>query len=145
MALSPRGRNWPHDPLAEMRRVQSEMNRLFEGLPLGSTGEFPLINVWSDSEGVVVTSLLPGVGSENIDITIQEDTLTLKGERLPPEVEGATWHRHERPTGAFARTVVLPFRVDAERAEAMYDHGVLAIRLERPKEDRPRQIKISKP
>jgi HSP20 family protein len=144
MALSPMGRFWSRDPFAEMRRVQSEMNRLFEGMPLDAAGEFPQINVWSDAEGVVVTALLPGVGSDNINITVQEDTLTLKGERALTDAEAATWHRRERPAGSFARTVVLPFRVDADATEAMYDQGVLAIRLKRPTEDQPRQIKISK-
>lgn len=144
MAQSPLGRLWSRDPFAEMRRVQSEMNRLFEGLPSGAQSEFPAINVWSDPDGVVVTALLPGVGSDNISITVQEDTLTLKGERPPAAAEDATWHRRERPAGAFARTVVLPFRVDADQTEAMYDQGVLAVRLKRPQSDRPRQIKISK-
>jgi HSP20 family protein len=68
----------------------------------------------------------------------------LRGQREPEQVgEDATVHRQERATGPFARTVVLPFRLDADKVSARFERGVLALSLPRPEADKPRQIKIA--
>lgn len=144
MLLSQLGRTgW--DPFAEMRRVQNDMNRLFsdiEGRPAGRT--FPPINLWVGEDSLVVTAELAGIGRDDIELTVHEDTLTIQGKRAPrADAEKAAWHRRERAFGTFARTVELPFRVDPDKVEARFTNGVLEVELQRPAADRPKKIKIS--
>lgn len=144
MALIPVGSRRGVDPLEEIRRMQAEMNQRFESLPTRSVEEFPPMNIWTGEEGIVVTMQIPGVQEGDVDITLQEDTLTIKGVRKPSEEgEGVTYHRRERQFGEFARSIVLPYRVDIDKADARFDGGVLGVRIARPEEDRPQRIKIS--
>jgi len=144
MVLRPIGRFHMFDPFTELQRVQAEMNRLFGELSEAAPAEYPPINIWTGSDGIVVMVQIPGIDSDDIELTVQEDTVTIKGERKPPKEEaGVTFHRRERAFGPFARTVVLPYRVDPDDTEAMFDDGVLAVRFRRPKEDRPKRIDIS--
>jgi HSP20 family protein len=133
---------WP-DFFRDMRRTQEQMNRLFRGLPLTVTSEYPPVNVWIGSDGAIVTAEIPGVKQDQVDITVYQNTLNLRGERDPePIEEDAIVHRQERVTGTFARTVVLPFRIDADKVSARFERGVLMLALPRPASDKPRQIKI---
>lgn len=130
------------DPLAEMRRMQNEMNRLLSGFTAAMEQDFPPINLWLGENSVVVTAELPGLSEDDINISLQEDVLTLQGRRQPQIQEDVTWHRRERPYGSFARTLQLPFRADPDRAKARFNNGVLEIELERPEEDRPKKIAV---
>lgn len=140
---STRGETW--DPFQELSRLQDEMNRLFSDYrATGQTGDYPPVNLWAGDEGVVASAEVPGVAPEDLEITVQDNTLTLKGERRPPETgEEAVYHRRERAYGAFGRTIVLPFNVDPDQVEARFDDGILMIRLPRPAAERPKRIKIS--
>jgi HSP20 family protein len=137
------GARWP-DMAREMRRLQEEVNRLFGGIRPAAAGEYPPVNVWVGANGAIVTAEIPGLASDQIDITVHQDTVTLRGKREPavPDKE-ATVLREERESGAFARTLVLPFRVDAEKAAARFERGILVLELPRPAADKPRQIKIT--
>ena len=130
----------------EMERLRREMNRLFSTWPRQSSGGtasgYPAMNVWTDEDNAVVTAELPGVVLDDIDITVEDDVLTLRGSRKPDEVEGVTYHRQERRYGSFLRTFRLPFRVDAARVEASFAKGVLRIELPRAEEDKPRKITV---
>jgi HSP20 family protein len=130
------------DPFAELRRMQSEMNRLFSGVGATVTREFPPINLWLGDNSVVVTAELPGVGRDDVSLSLIEDVLTLEGERRPHDESGARWHRRERGYGSFARTIQLPFRVDPGNVQARFNNGILEIELQRPPEDRPKKIEI---
>ena len=142
MLLSDFGR-MGFDPFQEMRRVQQEMNRRLTGLTSEAAREFPPINLWVGEDSVAVTAELPGLSPEEVDVTVQENTLTLMGERVsPPEGEKTMWHRRERAFGRFSRTVQLPFRVDPDHVQARFAHGVLEVELHRPEADRPRKIQI---
>ena len=78
-------------------------------------------------------------------ITIRRDIVTLRGNRPPEAVEqGAVVQPEERMHGAFARTIVLPFRVDADKASARFEHGVVSLTLPRPEDDKPHQIKVAR-
>lgn len=145
MALSVFGRGWPQDPFTELRRMQAEMDQLLSRYDGPVTAEFPLVNLWTSPEDVVFTARLPGVDKDAVDLTIQNDTLTLRGQRGGEDEGGAetVYHRRERPRGTFARTIVLPFEVEADSAEAMFSDGVLAVRLKRPEAERPRRINIT--
>jgi HSP20 family protein len=130
------------DPFAELRRMQSEMNRIFSGLGAAVTREFPPVNLWLGDNSVLITAELPGVGRDDISITLLEDVLTLEGERRPRQEGEVRWHRRERSYGSFSRTIQLPFRVDPDSVQARFDNGILEIELQRPPEDRPKKIEI---
>jgi HSP20 family protein len=135
---------WP-DMFRDMRRTQRQLNRLLGDLRSAATAEFPPVNVWVGAQGALLAAEIPGVASEQIDITVQQSTITLQGKREPEVVDGeAIVHRQERMSGSFSRTVVLPFRVDAERVSAQFQRGVLTLELPRPAADQPRQIKLSR-
>lgn len=137
------GGRWP-DLARDMRRLQEEMNRTFGGFRFAVPAEYPPVNVWAGADGAIITAEIPGVAPDQIDITVHQDTVTLRGKREPAAPgKGATVHREERTVGAFARTLVLPFRVDSEKASARFERGVLILELPRPPADKPRQIKIN--
>jgi HSP20 family protein len=129
-----------------MDRLQREMNRFFETyspVRYRPAPSFPAMNIWSNEEGVLITSEVPGVKSEDIDIQVVGDTLTLSGERKPDEVQGdARYHRQERGYGKFARSIQLPFSVDVNRVDARFKNGVLLIKLPRAEEDKPKKIAV---
>lgn len=131
------------DPFVELRRMQSEMNRLFSGFSASTAREFPPINIWLGQDSVVVTAELPGVTREDVNLNLQEDVLTLAGRRQPrQEQENVSWQRRERAYGSFSRAVQLPFRVDPDKVAARFTDGVLEIELQRLEADRPRKIEI---
>jgi HSP20 family protein len=134
------------DPVTQMRRAQQDMNRLFGGLRLAPRAEYPPVNVWAGPDGAIVTTAVPGVALEEIDIAVHRDTVTLRGNRKPEEVGDpeAIIHRQEHIYGPFVRSIILPFRVDAEKTAARYSRGVLILELQRPVEDRPHKIKIAR-
>ena len=137
-------------PWREMERLRRDMNRLFGDWPRTqsplatwtNSASYPAMNVWTGDDKIILTAELPGISLEALDISVEEDTLTLRGERRPEEVEGATYHRRERRHGTFMRTFRLPFRVDADGVEATFKSGVLNISLPRAEEDRPRKIQV---
>jgi HSP20 family protein len=131
------------DPFLEMRRMQQEMNQRLTGLTADAAQEFPPINLWVGEDSVAVTAELPGISPDEVDLTVRENTLTLKGAREPRvEDDKSVWHRRERAYGSFSRTVQLPFRVDPEHVEAHFADGLLEVELRRPEADRPKKIQI---
>jgi HSP20 family protein len=133
---------WP-DVFREMRRAQDEVNRIFGGLRFAVRTEFPPVNMWAGEDKVIVMAEMPGVSPDAVDVTVHQDTVTLRGKREPEAVgDDAVPLRQERPRGAFVRTMMLPFRVDADRAAARFVYGVLTLDLPRPASDQPRQIKV---
>lgn len=130
------------DPFLEMRRMQSEMSRLFSGFTSATTRDFPPINIWLGENRVVVTAELPGVTSSDVNLSLQEDVLTLAGKREPKTQENVNWQRRERAYGTFSRVVQLPFRVDPDKVQGRFINGTLEIELERLEADRPKKIEI---
>lgn len=132
------------DPFAEMRRIQSEANRLFadfEGRAVSTA--YPPVNLWVGEDSLVVTTELPGLDQSDLDIQVRESTLTIGGTRKAPNNgQEASWHRQERAYGSFSRTLELPFRVDPEKVQARFTNGVLEIELQRPEQDKPRRIQV---
>lgn len=131
----------------ELSRLQREMNRLFERAPswpgLSAAQGYPAVNVWTQGDGAIVTAELPGVEPGCIDISVQDDTLTVRGTReCREEEENVTYHRRERRSGAFARTIQLPFQVEGNGVEATFEKGVLQIMLPRAEEDKPKRITV---
>lgn len=135
-------RTW--SPFDELRSLQREMNRLFDGYEGGtSMYRFPALNVWGNEENVVVTAELPGLEIEDLDICVVNNQLTIKGERRNDKpAEDAVCHRKERSDGAFVRTVRLPYAIENDQVEAKYERGVLTVTLPRHEQTKPRQIEI---
>lgn len=136
--------NWEgHDPFAEMRRLQDEVNRLFSSYQFAPSASFPPVNAYANEDGVAITAQLPGVEQDDLDISVFRDTLTLRGKRAPDAVESQAYHRRERGYGEFVRNISLPFQVDPDRVEATMHDGMLRISLHRPDQDKPKRIKVS--
>ena len=127
---------------SDMARLQDDMNRLYSRLQ-PRNADFPPVNVWTGEESLVVTSELPGVELNNLEISVVGDTLTLRGERAGERLgEGDTYHRRERGYGRFTRTLQLPYRVEADEVSASLRNGVLNITLPRAYAERPRKIEV---
>jgi HSP20 family protein len=102
------------------------------------------MNAWTNEDSAVVTAELPGVGIEDVEITVEKDTLSLRGRREPEELEeGASYHRRERRFGGFTRAFRLPFHVDAGEVKAEFKNGLLTIVLPRAEADKPQKIAIT--
>jgi HSP20 family protein len=127
--------------------LQRELARLSTAAPafdmgISGRGGFPLVNVFSDNEGYVVRVEAPGLQLDHVTIESQGRTLTLKGERVLKTLEGGSFHRRERNSGTFARSVQIPADGEVERAHASYQHGMLTIRVPKREEVKPRQISV---
>lgn len=132
------------DPFADLRQLQSQMNRLFDtGAQGNRDGAWPPVNMWLGDDSVVVTAEMPGVAQDDIDLTVRENTLIIAGKRnSPTDDEDSAWHRRERPQGEFSRRIRLPLRVDPDKVEARVKNGILEIEMSRPDAERPRKIKV---
>ena len=131
----------------EMDKIQREMNRLFDSTfsrRYRTAPSFPAVNVWANEDGLVITAEVPGISTEDLEIVVVGETLTLSGSRALDELNGGgKYQRHERGFGDFTRTVQLPFPVDAEKVVASFSDGVLGITLPRMEEDKPKKITVT--
>ena len=132
----------------EMDQLRRDMDRLWEQAigPERSrrrAGVFPLLNLSEDKDHVYVRAELAGVRPEDIDITLEDNKLVLRGERkIPTEEKVVGYHRREREAGSFRRVVRLPDRLDAAKVEAIFKDGILTITLAKPEEIKPKQITV---
>jgi HSP20 family protein len=130
----------------EMGRMQREMNKMMGGFsferPL-SAAVFPAINAWTTEDEELVTAQLPGVNPDDIELSIVNDVLTISGERKAAEAnDEMRYHRRERTTGKFSRSIQLAFAVAADKVTAGYENGVLKVTLPRAEADKPRKITV---
>ncbi len=106
-------------------------------------GVFPPVNLYETEREYVLTAEVPGLRGEDLDVTLDGQRLTLRGERrIDAPAENVSVHRRERQAGVFHRTVALPENVDREKVEATYRHGVLVVRIPKPAAQQPRRIAI---
>jgi HSP20 family protein len=125
-----------------MHKIQQQLNRILTASE--SPGEFPAVDVWVSETGAIMRAELPGIEAEDVDVSLNNDALTIKGSRKPHEAkDGETCHRQERSFGQFARTLSLPFAVEADMVEAKFTNGILKITLPRAEAEKPRKISIS--
>ncbi len=131
-------------PFDELRSLQREMNRLFDGYETRTAmSRFPALNVWGNEENIVVTAELPGLETADLDISVVNNQLTIKGERKGDKpAEDAVCHRREREAGKFVRTVRLPFAVENDKVTAKYENGVLTVYMPRHEATKPKRIEI---
>ncbi|MBN1471290.1 MAG: Hsp20/alpha crystallin family protein [Syntrophaceae bacterium] len=132
----------------ELERMRRDMDRLLEGfsgrafLPSGA-GVFPLVNLTEDKDAFYVRAELPGVKSDELNISATANTLSITGERkLADEGKDVRYHRREREAGSFSRIISLPGEVDADRIEADLKNGMLTIRIPKAEAAKPKQITV---
>lgn len=135
------------DPFRDITTLRDEMNRLFnrtvgEGVSSGSAWT-PAVDIFDTDQAIVLRAELPGLTPEDIDIEIDDNVLTLKGERRFEEtVQEGRYYRLERAYGHFQRNVTLPQGVKADEISASFDNGVLSVRVPKADEVRPRKIAV---
>lgn len=140
--------NMPSSVFDELWRLQQEVGDLFGSWssPLGirslPRGSFPAINVGQTPERVEVYLFAPGIDPKSLDISIQQNLLTVSGKREIGSEEEADYYRQERFSGEFRRVISLPEDVDPERVQAKYVDGIVQIGVQRRESARPRQIEI---
>jgi HSP20 family protein len=138
------------DPFREFSTLQDRMNRLFrdsygEGQDALTTTSFaPAVDVYEDEHNITLKIEVPGIDEKDIDVRVENNTLTVHGERkFEKEEKEENFRRVERQYGNFTRTFTLPATVDAEKVTANYDKGVLKIQLSKKAEAKPKQIKVN--
>lgn len=136
------------EPFRELAQLQGEMSRLFNGFAdgpsRGSQGWVPALDVWETDNELVYAFDLPGLTEDGISIEVQDDTLTVSGERTKTaKQESDRFFRFERRYGSFARAVGLPAGVDESKIAAAYTNGVLEVRVPKPEEAKPRRIQLA--
>lgn len=141
----------PFEVMRELASMQDRMNRMWGSFPdrgsedVTSRGRWvPPVDIYeSDAREVMLQIDLPGLRREDIDVTVENNTLTVKGDRRRDEsLDEDRYHRIERATGAFSRSFTLPNTLDGGKVRAEYRDGVLTIAVPLREEARPRQIQV---
>jgi HSP20 family protein len=138
------------EPFGDLVSLRDAMDRLFEesfvrmrGLPTPFGAEALAVDVYETADSVVITTSVPGIAAEDLDITITGDLLTIKGETKAEEkVEKESYIRQERRYGSFSRSIRLPGTLVADKAEAAFDKGVLTLTIPKSEESKPKTIKV---
>jgi len=135
------------EPFREFAALQNEMTRLMGGLVEGNdrTNQAwaPPVDVWETDSEIVYAFDLPGIPEDKIAIELEDNALTVSGEReRSEEVSGERFYRYERRFGSFSRTIGLPQGTDESSIKAQYADGVLEIHVAKPEEPKPRRIQI---
>src|SRR5271165_2169703 len=140
------------DPIRELYSLQNRMNRLFEEQygggkedSLTTAGAFvPPVDIYEDEHSIQLKLEVPGIEEKDLDIKVENNTLTVSGERkFEKEEKEENFHRIERHYGSFTRSFTLPSTVNPEDVSAEYSNGVLKIRLGKRAEAKPKQIKVN--
>jgi HSP20 family protein len=143
------------EPFRDLVSIQDRMNRLFDeafrGVSRSAEGDWalggswaPAVDVFEHEGNIVLKAELPGVDPKDVDIRVENNTLTLRGERhFDSEVKREDYHRVERSYGSFARSFSLPSVVAVDKIKAEYKDGVLRLTLPTKEEAKPKQIAIS--
>ncbi len=134
-----------------INRLRGAMHRLFEEVLEDSASShsghsqaatFPALNVWEDTSSVFVEAELPGLTLEDIEVLVTADELTVKGNRQGVMSEKQVYHRQERGTGAFSRTLRLPLSLSTDKVSATLRDGVLLVTIPKAEDVRPRKVEV---
>ncbi len=140
------------EPFRDFSTLQDRINRVFRDSYPGqgqdeslSTSTFaPAVDVYEDEHQVTLKIEVPGIDEKDIDVRVENNTLTVHGERkIDKEEKEENYRRVERQYGSFTRTFTLPTTVDTEKVSANYDKGVLKVALPKKAEAKPKQIKVN--
>jgi HSP20 family protein len=135
-------------PFREFERLRRQMDEIYGAftggtLPMPSAGVFPLINVTEDTNNYYVRAELPGIKSDELDIQVTGEAISISGERkIPVEGNNVRYHRREREAGTFSRSINLPSEIDVNKVEASMENGVLKVSIPKSKAAKPRQITV---
>lgn len=141
------------DPFRDLMTLREKMNRLFEDTftTRGEEKELisgkwtPSVDIYESENALVLSAELPGIEEDDIEIKIENNTLTLKGERkFEKETKEENYHRVERAYGSFSRSFTLPHYIDHDKIKAEHENGVLKITMPKKPELKPRKVKILK-
>ena len=139
------------EPFRELATLRDRMDRLFDQYSRGWGADEgletslwnPPVDVYETHESIVIKADLPEVAPNEVDIAVEGNTLTVRGERKrESEINEKDYHRVERSYGTFARSFTLPATIDADKIEANFSQGVLKINLPKREESKPKQIKV---
>lgn len=137
------------DPFREMTSLRRAVDRMFDEpfefprLWEGSTNWGPALDLMEKADNYVVKASLPGVAPEAVEITLTDNVLTIKGEtKAEQEDEQENYHLRERHYGSFMRSITLPTAVDADKVEAVNEHGVLTLTLPKSEAVKPKKITV---
>ena len=137
------------DPFREVVALQNRMNSLFREMnegdnPLAAASFVPAVDIYEDAKKVVLKLEVPGMEEKDLDVRVENNTLTVKGERkFEKDEKEENFHRIERRYGSFYRAFTLPTTVDTENVQASYNAGVLKVELNKKAEAQPKQIKVN--
>ncbi len=137
------------DPFREVATLQNRVNSLFREMndadsPLTTASFVPAVDIYEDSKKVVLKLEVPGIEEKDLDIRVENNTLTVKGERkFEKDEKEENFHRIERRYGSFYRAFTLPSTVDVEHVNANYTAGILKLELSKKPEAQPRQIRVN--
>jgi HSP20 family protein len=140
----------PLENMTNLRRLNSVLDEAFNGWPFqnqenGSltSSWLPPCDVFEDKNSVKIVAEIPGVDAEDVKISLENNLLTLRGEKKQhAEEQSERVHRYERSYGVFERTFSLPTTVDPEKIDAQYSHGVLTVTIPKSERARPREIPV---
>jgi HSP20 family protein len=146
-------RVWPSRPTFEASfgnfdQIRREMLRLLDtsvgdATPDPGAGVFPPMNITQDDDSFYLRAEIPGIKPAELSISALRNRISISGKReIPREHERVSYHRKERPEGAFNRAVTLPAEVDPERVDARYSDGILTLTLPKAEQAKPRQITV---
>jgi len=143
------------EPINDISNLSQRMDRMFEelmGRGLRRLAEddrlrgswSPAVNILEKKDAIVITADLPGLKAEDVDVTVDNGVLTIRGERRLEEAsEGETYHRVERVYGVFERTFTLPNSVDVNTIDAKFRNGEMVVTLPKREESKPRAVKVA--
>jgi HSP20 family protein len=135
------------DPFREMTTFEDQFNRLWRGVADGGRRQeswLPAVDVFDTKEAVVLKAELAGMKPEDIQIEVEDNVLTIKGERrFAEKVEEDRYYRVERRFGSFQRSLALPQGVKADDIQASYEDGILEVRVPKAEEEQPRKITVT--
>ena len=128
-----------------MENVYSTLANGVNNFRRNYTGVFPLVNLAEDDDSLYLTAELPGIDPQSLDLSVKNDTLTLKGSKRPETEEGkeVNYHRRERESGTFRRSLTLPVKIQTEAVGAKFKNGILTVTLPKAAEAKAHQISIT--
>jgi len=135
------------NPWAEFERIRRGLDELSQNYnnryqAQNKTNVFPALNIYEEADKLVVTAELPGVIADDLDLTLEGETLTIKGTRKQQHNEKISYHRREIETGTFSRSVRLPVKIDVHNLSAQLTDGILSITLSKATHATPTKITV---
>lgn len=145
------------NPFADVEALRREIGRVFEDfgieqwpahrvafLPGREPRRYPMVNLLEDKDHVYVEALTPGVDPQSLNVTALQNRLTISGEKskVAEDIKPEAFHRNERASGKFVRTIDLPMEIDEARIQAEYKNGLLVVTLPKAEKAKPKQINV---